>query len=767
MASLRVRIGAVADQRSFDIVFGQLEKRGDRAAAAVAKRYAQLFKLIELRGTKAAAQIGKAMAGGGPTGRRGRLSGDDMARPAIEGARKATAAISLEVRKRIAAEKAETMAWFRIKNRLEEKAARDRLNAVRRANRAAEREESAAIRNFAHRTSHRATRFLAPNAPIGSMAARGMGSLARGAGVMWDVGGLSSTITNQQRIATTISNKAYLEGEAGAAGVRVNPTQLVASARDLAKRYGGGGTENILQGALAFVNQRGNLAGWNAISEQLIQRAVAQGADVSEVGLTAAKIDSALASQGEYATNDELRNRMIISVMDNLIRQGKVGSIDFDAMSREIPKLSGIAAGFEGDAAKNISELMTVAQLAERGPAKNSATASTFAQNLALDLPKRAEVFRQVAGIEMFDDQGKVRRLSEIITDTLTATAETRKMTTGRKKGQTLTQIEQLQELLPNKRSFLALQEFLNVFQGAGGGEAGRAAVMAEFEKFSGTDKQLESDLDQVFQTTANKAERFNAELEDVTDNLIRGLTPSLQNAAPAIIDFTNVLSRAVAWGAENPGKAAAAAIGVSIARAGIESTMRAAIDKAIMAGGPALVKALGTSIGGALAVAGLGGLVIGTAYVTIESFLSDSKKKQQEAVDREMSFEDRRREWRQKADAGELTIEDWSAIRKELLERTARLGTAEDVRRDLESPLGQAKRFAEDYFGDMFGFDTAGAQGMVDAQQIGELKASIEEMKDLLRRPLRTTVTNFEDMPTNPAGALPAGRAAAPVPGP
>lgn len=763
MASLRVRIGAVADQRSFDIVFGQLEKRGDRAAAAVAKRYAQLFKLIELRGTKAAAQIGKAMAGGGPTGRRGRLSGDDMARPAIEGARKATAAISLEVRKRIAAEKAETMAWFRIKNRLEEKAARDRLNAVRRANRAAEREEAAALRNFAHRTSHRATRFLAPNAPIGSMAARGMGSLARGAGVMWDVGGLSSTITNQQRIATTISNKAFLEGEAGAAGVRVDPAQLVASARDLAKRYGGGGTENILQGALAFVNQRGNLAGWNAIAEPLLQRAVAQGADISEVGLTAAKIDSMLSSQGEFATDDDLRNKAIISMLDNLIRQGKVGSIDFDAMAREIPKLSGIAPQIDStDPVKALTQLMTVAQLAERGPAKNSATASIYAQNFGLALPKQAQAFKDVAGIDI-----EGMSLEDIMVQTMLNTEQTRTMTAGRKKGQTLTQNQQLLELMPLKQARLAFAEFQNVFKGAGGGEAGAAAIRAEFAKFAGTDKQLESDLDQVFQTTANKAERFNAELEDVTDNLMQGLLPSLQNAAPAIVDFTNALSRAVAWGAENPGKAAAGAIGLSIARAGIESTMRAAIDKAIMAGGPALVKALGTSIGGALAMAGLGGLVIGTAYVTIESFLSDSTKKQQEAVDREMSFEDRRREWRQKADAGELTIEDWSAIRKELLERTARLGTAEDVRRDLESPLGQAKRFAEDYFGDMFGFDTAGAQGMVDAQQIGELKASIEEMKDLLRRPLRTTVTNFEDMPTNPAGALPAGRAAAPVPGP
>lgn len=606
MASLRVKIGAAADQRSFDIVFGQLEKRGVRATHAMAKQFAKLFALLEIRGAKAASNIGKALSGAAPRGMRGRAA-SEYARPAIEGARKATVAITHEVRKRIAYEKTLMVAQNRERLRAIEREKREEIAAIRRS--AAERRRQANAefserQRFAQRTSHRATRFLWPNAPIGSIASRTMGDFARGAGVNWHVGDLMSTVTSQQRIATTLSNKAFVQGADGAAGQRVAPSQLIQQSRDLAKRLGAGGTENILQGALAFVNQRGNLAGWNAISEDLVKRAVAQGADISEVGLTAAKIDSALASQGDFATNDALRNRAIIKVMDNLIRQGKVGSIDFDAMSREIPKLSGIAAGITGDTATNISKLMTVAQLAERGPAKNAATASTFAQNFALDLPKRAEAFRDVAGIELFGTDGKTRDLEEIIVETLAATEGTRKMTKGRKKGQTLTQMEQLQELLPNKRSFLALQEFLNVFQGAGGGQSGIEAVRAEFKKFGGSDDQLASDLAQVLDTTANKAERFNAQLEDIVDKVAADLIPALEKASPSILKFAEFLGGAMQMLVERPATALTLAAGAALARAGLESAMRTGIERLILRYG-----AGGAGGGGG----GGGGVPIGT----------------------------------------------------------------------------------------------------------------------------------------------------------
>src|SRR5690606_36323699 len=139
----------------------------------------------------------------------------------------------------------------------------------------------------------------------------------------------------------------------------------------------------------AFVEQRGNLTGTRVLSEELFKRSVATGTSAEDVLRSAAKIDSALASQDAFKDDDK-RNRAILQLIDNFMRQGKLGSIEFDEVAKQVPKLSGIAAQFSGDITKTITQLMALTQLAERGPAKNAATAATFAQNFALDILKRA-----------------------------------------------------------------------------------------------------------------------------------------------------------------------------------------------------------------------------------------------------------------------------------------------------------------------------------------------------------------------------------------
>lgn len=558
-APIKIRIGASIDA-SVDRAFDHIEKRAQKAQDRVRQSTERANRAAEKAAERAArAQVREQERVASAEERSNRQRERAAERLATAKERAAARAALRQEREAI-------------------RAARTEEREAQRVARAAERAHEA----FARRTSHRATRFLMPNAPIGSMAMRGLGQATRGMGIDVSIASNMARITEQEKRATTISNKA-----AGAqGGERVAPGELVAEMRNLSKQMGGS-TSAGMEAMEAFVNQRGNLSGFREIAPQLMKRVISQGGDPADIGLTAAKIDSALASQGDFAKDDQLRNRTVMQVLDNLIQQGKVGSIDFDSMAKEIPKLSGIAAGIAGDAPENISKLMTIAQLAERGPAKNSATASTFAQNFALDLPKRSQAFRDVAGIEMFSKDGKVRDLEDIIVETLAATDGRRTMTAGRRKGQTLTQTEQLQELLPNKRSFLALQEFLNVFQGAGGGEAGVQAVRAEFQKFGGSaSAQLDADFAAQLNTGANRAERFNASLEETMQSVRDKLIPALDAHAGTILRFAEVIGNVATWALDNPKSAIAAAISASIARAGLESALRAGIETLIGAAG-------------------------------------------------------------------------------------------------------------------------------------------------------------------------------------
>lgn len=566
--------------------------------------------------------------------------------------------------------------------RSEETAARRTQAAWRRSQREAER--------FARRTSHRATRFLLPNAPIGSIAARGGREVLRGLGVRTGVQENISNIVDQGRLANQVSTQAFRQGAEGAAGRRVAPRVLEREARDTQREFGIGSLD-VLQGARAFVGQRGNLEGFRQIQSDLAKRAVGQGIDFQELSLTAAKIDSALVTQEAFARDDEKRNQAVLELLDNFIQQGKVGSIEGAELAKQIPKLSGIAAGFSGSPVKALQELVTLTQLAERGPGKNAAQSSTFVQNAALDISKRSEAFKKFAGVDVFDSDGKLRSLLDVFTETIRNTEQTRKFSVRGKGRVELNQVQQLQNILPNKRSFLALQELLNVFKGAGGGAKGEKALRAEFTKFGGSNRdQLQSDLDAARATTANKITRLNAKIETIAANAADRLIPALEKMEPALLNLVEVIGRTATWMVENPKLAIGAAIGLAIARAGVESMFRAGIERIILGARRAAISAAGAPLagpgGGGPAVLGgarggrFGGLATGVTLAAgalggqfikdqINKGVSEEEQFRFGAFDKQGNFD---ASTFTPSGLGKLFRDDTSALAK-------RLGTSED----------------------------------------------------------------------------------------
>lgn len=749
MAQIRIKIGA-AEDRSVDVVFSNIEKRAMRTGDVVARA------------------LGGSSGNKGPY--RSSSQAFDNAQKRMERASSRTSNAIVRNQNRVGQEL--KRGWGGIARVVEREMMR-----VQRAQRRAAQSQA---QSFARRTSHRATRFMTPNAPIGSMARRALGDFARGAGIETHTGSIVGNVVSQEDLAQKLSTQGYVKGAAGARGQRVDKRVLIREARDLQKKYGfAGGTSSILEGGSRFVEQRGNLEGFRALAPELAKRAKSSNADFSDVAKTAAKIDSALSSQDEYRTNDKKRNQATLDLIDNFIRQGKVGSIEFDEQAKQISKLSGIAAGFTGDATKNLSELMTIAQLAERGPAKKAATATTYTQNFALDVPRRAKQFKDIAGVDIFNKEGKTRSLKDIILETLLATEKTKKVNVRGQGVQSLNQEQQIQKILPNKRSGLALKEFLNVFQGAGGGQKGIEAVKQDWEKFSGRNTaQLSEDLAAAMDKTSTRTAQFNAQMEDVVDGVKQKLVPAFEEATPGILKFAEVIGDVATWAVSNPKTAIGAAITASIARAGIESTLRAGIERAILGpnmGAPGVMQTASRGTRLAQAASGLGAALTITAtavtlYAAGKVVMDEVAKDVAEGQGRQILKQADRSAFvesvqRKTANTGEIPIDV-------LQEAQRRLVQAQKEQIDVNK-RGTGLHGAIVDVGDWISGnkDVAGIAARREAvEHQAQLEAEIRRLQQIIERALggelRVRMTNVSDLKDR-GGVDPTGRKPSPKPGP
>ena len=357
LPSLKFSIGATRD-RSFDVVLRGMEDRARKSARII--------------GT----EMSRAMAGRS----RGGVVGSDIVRPQEQAARR-----TAQVHKRAALDAEQ--AWRRAAKNAAAQMERDHARAAQRMARQQERAMNQAFRrqartaeSMARRTSHRTTRFFWPNAPITSIARRGIGDLLRGVGVETHLGGLSARVAQGQQLAAAVSVQGYRAGAAGEAGRRVGPGTLQKEARAVGSEFAIA-TEEILAGQKAFVDLEGDLEGARNVTADMARLSKSQAANFTEVMHTAAKANQMFAEMPEYMGDTEKRTAAVNDLMHRLVYQGKVGSITMEHMAKHFAKLSGTAGQFESrDRMQTVLQLTGMAQMAEAGAAKNPAQATTWAQ---------------------------------------------------------------------------------------------------------------------------------------------------------------------------------------------------------------------------------------------------------------------------------------------------------------------------------------------------------------------------------------------------
>jgi hypothetical protein len=583
--AIRIRIGASLDTASIERAFGTAEKRAQKAEAKIRR---------DQRASKSAQE----------------REARDLARAEESLNRQRSRAlyqIYLQEQREFAKKEREKQ--------------RELARTTKAAEREARRQQQAQARiggDFARRTSHRATRFLAPNMPLGSIARRTALDLSRGAGIDFNMGSLLGRSIEQEQMGVKLSTKAFREGAPGAAGIRQDPTKLVQQSRKAAFNTGTS-TDDLLRATFAFTSQSGDLEAAMKGQERLAKLAKSQQADLEGTFFAAGKINNALEQQPEFMHDAEKRAAEVEKIMRLLVAQTKVGSVEFEKMGAQIPKIAGIAGLFEGGTDQSLGQLAAVLQVAEKGQAKNAATAATQAQALALGFQsaRASKKLEKSLGIQTTNKEGRTRELKTLITEIVVG-ASKKQQEKGVAASTTIT------SLMSNKREFLPLLDFLQIFQNAGGGAKGLAALDQTFETFakSISEDQATGDFNAAMNTAGSRTAQFNAKLEETGDKLREKLLPAFEKLAPTLIDLVETLSKVTTWVAENPKKAIAFGISASIARAGIESAFRTGIEGAILGQRGERAGRVGR-VAGALGSAGLIA-AIATAVFTAGTMIID-----------------------------------------------------------------------------------------------------------------------------------------------
>lgn len=586
---IRIRIAATQD-RSVETIFGGIEKRALKLRETLAKALGgttagrgrnpleQSFAGIERASKRAADGVDKTW-------------NQELARLNKIAAAQDRLFERTERNKVRAAERG-----ARERQRIEERANREIERAFRESARAADREAAKGERQrrqFAERTSHRATRFLFPP-PTGAIdvGRRVAGDILRGAGIDFSLQGSVQRGVSLERGAVQLSNSAYIPGVAGLASQRVNPAQIEQFVRAQALKAGMS-SNATMEGLGTFVGRTGDLATGRATLGGLLKLGKATGTDPQDLlafaGTVAATMYDSPAKDAKEASE---RAAMINRTVNVAAYSGKLGTTEISDLAKYGPKLAATAGQFGGDPEKNLGEMYALAQLGLKGGAASAAQATTSVASMVntLKTPARRKQFK-ARGVELEDENGLFRSASDIITDSIVAAG---------------TDTEAFKKMWANVQGARSVEGLRQIYLKAGGGQAGIDAIRGQFKQLGGSmsGKEIDDSFNASMGTSSSRAAQFQERWDAVFAKMAQEVLPALEQLADPTIKLAGVFADAVKFAADMPFTFGALIVAASVLRAGLESWGRAALERRIMglpAGTPGIpgTPAAGVGMGG------------------------------------------------------------------------------------------------------------------------------------------------------------------------
>jgi hypothetical protein len=584
MPDIRIRVGAAADS-SLRTVFRPLVAAAVEARKLILREFQQIPKDLAATGRAGvraqAASFRETTAEARAATREQLALARAAARTEAAEQRRAKRETALATRLALREMKADWKAYEGAARRSAQEVEREARRAARSA--AAEtRRQARELDRFATRTSYHSARFLTPHAPIASMARRAGSEVLRGIGVDTTVFGAFQRNVDLERRAVQSTNSARLGGQ------DIEASAVAARVREVQKKYGTG--EETIGSLEQFQKVTGDLKLGMELLDQMGMRAVTTGVSMTDLG---AAMSNVAANLGDVPD----KGNAVLAILDQFTVQGAKGGVEISDMAAQAAKLAALAPLFAGDAGDNMKLLGAMAQVSRaQGGSASAPQAATSIMSFANTFTKGARLKAlEKAGIQAIDPVTKqIMNPRELIKQILTKSGgDPLKMNT----------------MVMDSQAKRAIRGFQVEFNKAGGGEKGLAAVDALFDKFmsGGISEETRSkNLAAHENSTAAKVAKFQARMDEVAQAVQSRLLPALEKLAPHAEAFAVKMGDLVTYLTENPGKAVVGALVLAIGRAGIESALRAVLERVILAaagagGGGAMGR------GGRLALGGLG----------------------------------------------------------------------------------------------------------------------------------------------------------------
>lgn len=569
-AAVRIKVGAAMDQ-SFDAVMRKMQdvttrahrsvavsatqsnrtqatevERSAKAQEAAARRVARVAqaesKRVENQKEREFAKIEKWL--------------ESKSRKEIKAEFDAAKAKEQASQRKIRADEAEARSTDRKMER--EKRAIERANAsgLARVMGEAQREDRARTgaiegdRRASARRMGRAGSFVA-NGVVGGVIGAGrmaMGAgkeIARGAGVDMDLGGAARQSGSLETTATNISNSAYMAGQEGPNGRRVDQKTLVAQARQVAKETAYDPTQ-VLEGLQKFVAKTGDLDSGRAALKDLAVLSKATGTNLEDMVDAAGDVSNALG-------DTDNKGEKIKAVMTSIAAQGKMGAVEIKDLATQMAKLGAASGTFEGDTQHVLKQMGAFTQMSRaHGGSATATQAATSLTGFANTFSKgqRLEQFKEFGVDVKSKTSGRNLDPMEIVLKALASGASAKhggiakldenmgkmfKDTTAARATRGLEQefMKQREKALKDgnteeEAQKIAIQETRKAFEDMSNAIMGTEEIQESFRR--------------AMETSESQAQLMNNEFNKAAGEVTKSLIPAFVQMTPAIVSAIGAL---------------------------------------------------------------------------------------------------------------------------------------------------------------------------------------------------------------------------------
>lgn len=494
---------------------------------------------------------------------------------------------------------------------------RARLQADRNASRAAESLDRQRSRGLMQQIREQERAAAAARAQrertalrIGSGAA---GSIGRGIGTVARVGGAALALAGGFGVAEALHDRISVQRKASIlANQSEDPNAKAAIVKESQNVRGFTGEES-LDFLTNFHEKSGDLGAARGAMKDMAQLALATGTDLGELGFAAGSAFTVIRDQ---IRDPQKRLETLRDVMTSVAQQGSMGAIEMRNLVEGMSELGGATRSFEGGPARLLTSMGGLAQMAlQRGGAGSAEEAVTSVARFATDIPEHSKDFAK-QGVNVWANKGhtQLRAPEQILADMLVKT------------GGALDKMGDLfgvraQKVARGLSPLYGIAErdntALPASQRKAKGAAGRAAVLAEFEKFAKATRSQE----EVHEQAASRLEDPDLQIKEATKafnnavgtQLVPVLTqmiPKFVEAIPAIAKLAEGAAKAGEYLLENPYKGIGLIIAGSVAKDIAAAGLGALLEKLLVA---AFAGQAASSVAGGAASAA-GGLATGAA---------------------------------------------------------------------------------------------------------------------------------------------------------